>query len=154
MVPGGHADGRQLEPTPMSGDRPLPQRAAPVVLTPAAVGLPLLDRGYAESATMALVERSWPGIQTMIASGQYVAAIEDLVNLARGMRHAADTDPEQWRAALDQSRGLVYDAIVTVAEAEGVQDAAVTALDGCAVWDDTHRTGLAARRARLEGSSR
>jgi hypothetical protein len=122
-----------------------------VIMSPAMVGLPLLDRGHAESGTMALVDRVWPEIEASIEGGDLAGALDRMAALALGMWQTTGRDPGEWSQALHQSRALLYDAMVAVAEAGGLQREAAAALDACCVWDSVHRSGLIARRASLEG---
>jgi len=116
------------------------------------IGLPLLDRGHAESGTLALVERVWPEIEARIDAGDHAGALDQMAALALGMWQATRRDPGEWSQALHRSRALLYDAMVTVAEVAGLQHEAAAALDACGAWDAVHRSGLIERRASLEGS--
>jgi hypothetical protein len=151
MVPSGHANGRQLGATTVSRRQSVgPHPAEPVLVSSPMVGLPLLDRGYGRSATLALVEGTWPRIEALIARGEFTRAIDAMASLAADCHTMAARDPEEWQPTLDQSRGLIYDAIVTVAEARGLRGPAAAALRSCRVWDVTLRSGLDQRLATLE----
>ncbi len=135
----------------MSGLRP-PARDAepPVVTSPNALGLPLLDRGEGSSATTDLVAQRWPEIERLIADRRFATALDRLVELARDMRESTAGDDEAWRPTLVDARGLAYDAIVEVALAADDAARGIAALDEARTWDLEHRSDLDARRSRLE----
>jgi len=120
-----------------------------VVVSPPTLGLPLLDRDHARSATLALIQHRWPEIEAGIASREFAGAIHAMETLAVDIRDTAQREPEEWLTTFDQSRELLYDAIVTVAKANGMRDAGIAALRSCRAWDVTNRSQLDRRLAAL-----